>query len=489
MENHEPSFKTDASDLNTIEKELPIEDALKKISAYKKPQRKKSRSMGLIAFLLSLLAGLAVLIVCGSALLSLLNRSLTLGQIRLVLNGVLLAGIVSFIALVLSIVTYFIKSQRKGFAITATVLSCLILIVCSAGIYVYGYTFGQIQQDEAFNQLSQEQLHVQNIQGDGEVNRDSEVPVSTVAKEEIEIIVMEKVESNPEVEVEWEHLTDEDLPEEALDKANGGDPYSKSYLTGDHSKIQNFALFGLDKVGSSDSVMIFSFDRIHHKLKLISIPRDSYVILPAWGSYVKLAYPYLWGGAEWAVGTINHNYSMNIMEYIAVDMEQLADIIDLVGGVNVHLDYAELRYLSRFPGLTYGENLLSGEVAVLYSRIRESSATDNEKNRTGRQREVLMSIMNQLDKLSWSDYPEFIRTCLGMCTTSFDNEQLMELCAEVVQNNYTIEQHALLDHLDYWGGKLGQEQYFYVVYDLNRASDRLYRLIYEDLYVSGYEED
>ena len=40
--------------------------------------------------------------------------------------------------------------------------------------------------------------------------------------------------------------------------------------------------------------------------------------------------------------------------------------------------------------------------------------------------------------------------------------------------------------MDYWGGNLGDEQYFYVVYDLNRASDALYRIIYEDLYVSGY---
>ena len=32
-------------------------------------------------------------------------------------------------------------------------------------------------------------------------------------------------------------------------------------------------------------------------------------------------------------------------------------------------------------------------------------------------------------------------------------------------------------------------QYFYVVYDLNRASDWMYRTIYEDLYVSGYEAE
>ena len=51
-----------------------------------------------------------------------------------------------------------------------------------------------------------------------------------------------------------------------------------------------------------------------------------------------------------------------------------------------------------------------------------------------------------------------------------------------------MEQEALLEHVDFWGGIMGQEQFFYTVYDLNRASDYIYRYLYEDLYISGYHD-
>ncbi|MBO2526995.1 MAG: hypothetical protein CW335_02270, partial [Clostridiales bacterium] len=74
------------------------------------------------------------------------------------------------------------------------------------------------------------------------------------------------------------------------------------------------------------------------------------------------------------------------------------------------------------------------------------------------------------------------------CTTSFRTDELMEICLEAVQNRYTVESYAVLENVNYWGGILGQEQYFYCVYDLNRASDWIYRTIYEDLYLSGYAD-
>ena len=85
--------------------------------------------------------------------------------------------------------------------------------------------------------------------------------------------------------------------------------------------------------------------------------------------------------------------------------------------------------------------------------------------------------------------PRVVRDCLGLCTTSLSEDKLLELCGEVAQNGYRIEQHALIDYMDYWGGIIpSSANYFYCVYDLNRASDVLYRLIYEDLYTSGYAD-
>ncbi len=448
-------------------------------------KEKKSRVMGLCAFGFLALSALTLIFILANALMSYANKNLAMGEIQLVIKGIVLAGAASAVAFVIAFVTYFMRRQKKGLAIVSTVFSLLIICISSFAIYGYQYMFGAIDKDNDFNDLSHEELHIVQTENDGEIIRENVLPIETLGRDEIESIVGGQ-NTEPGLEVEWEHLTNSDIPQEALDKMNTGAPEGKSYLTGDHKKILNFVLFGLDEVGSSDSIMVFSVDKVHRKIKLISIPRDSYVQVPAWGSYAKLAYPYVWGGPQWAVGTLNHNFSLNISEYISVDMNQLEDIIDLVGGVEVDLDYEELTYLNRkgYYDINYGKCRLGGHAAVIYARLRY----DSEKNRTGRQREVLISILNTIKNKSWTEYPEFVRACLGMCTTSFENEQLLELCAEVLQNNYTIEQNALIEHMDYWGGKIGKEQYFYVVYDLNRASDKLYRMIYEDLYISGYKD-
>ncbi len=450
---------------------------------YEQAPEKKSRVMGLCAFGFLLLSGLILIFIFANALLSYLNKNLGMSEIQLLIKGIVIAGGAALVAFLIAFATYFMRKQKKGFAIVSTVFS--VLIICISGLVTYGYQymFGSIDKDNAFNDLSKEDLHIVQTEDDGEIVRESILPVATIGRDEIESMLGE----DPGLEIEWEHLTNSDIPQEALDKMNTGAPEGKSYLKGDHKQILNFALFGLDEVGSSDSIMVFSLDKVHKKIKLISIPRDSYVQVPAWGSYAKLAYPYVWGGPQWAVGTINHNFSLNVTDYISVDMMQLEDIIDLVGGVEVDLDYKEINYLAskgHYNNIYYGKCRLGGAAAVTYARIR----TDSEQIRTGRQREVLISILNTIKNKSWTDYPEFVRACLGMCTTSFENEQLLELCAEVLQNNYVIEQHALIEQMDYWGGKIGKEQYFYVVYDLNRASDRLYRMIYEDLYVSGYKD-
>lgn len=76
-----------------------------------------------------------------------------------------------------------------------------------------------------------------------------------------------------------------------------------------------------------------------------------------------------------AVKNLNYNYYLNVSDYIAVDFEQLAQIIDRIGGVTVNIDEDEARYLSGYPNVHVGDCLLDGETAVSYARIRKSSAT------------------------------------------------------------------------------------------------------------------
>lgn len=188
-----------------------------------------------------------------------------------------------------------------------------------------------------------------------------------------------------------------------------------------------------------------------------------------------------------SVRVINYNYFLNVTDYVSVNFEQMASIVDYLGGVTVDIDEDEARYMRNYEGIHVGECHLDGEAAVTYSRIRQSSATDSDKNRTGRQREVLLSIMETARQMPLNRYPGFIRDCLGMCATSFDSTELLELAVEVMAGNYAVEQYFFPEEqVEWWGGII--QENFYYVYDLRRASDRMYRIIYEELYISGYDD-
>lgn len=439
---------------------------------YRNQTENRSAAAGFTAFILAVLSLLVLTAAVISTLIAFRNASLTAGKIGVARILLLSAAVLAFGACAVSVVAFFRKRQKKGLAVVSTVLALLVFAVSFGATYAYQYMFGGLSRDDTFDDVPEQQLQVKQPDEDGRIDRQTELPEQTLSPEEI-------LNSIDIEQVEWEYLTDEDLPDEAQEKMSTPAAVNHSFLLEGAERISNFLLLGIDDKGSSDSMIVFSVDRVHHKVKMTSIARDSYVMIPQWGSYAKLNYAYNWGGAEWTIAAINYNFSLNITDYIAVDMTQLEQIVDLVGGVDLELSAAEAAYVGADAGQTH----LDGRQTVIYSRIR---AIDSEEERTGRQRRVLTSILDSVLQMPLTEYPAFIRSCLDMCQTSFGAEELMSLAAEVAAGGYSVEQCALISKLDYWGGLLGKEQYFYVVYDLNRASDTLYRIIYEDLYVSGY---
>lgn len=103
--------------------------------------------------------------------------------------------------------------------------------------------------------------------------------------------------------------------------------------------ITNIALFGLDtregdKQSHSDCMMIVTVDNTRGKIKLISLMRDSLVDIDGYGED-KLNAAYFRGGPSLAIRTINENFGTDIKDYVAVDFEQLVQIVDAIGGVDI----------------------------------------------------------------------------------------------------------------------------------------------------------
>lgn len=449
---------------------------------------KRINPLGLAALLLTAAAAIFLIYSGINLFLKYRRASLRASDIRLAVIALKVCLAVGIAALLSSVGALFLRGRKRGVAVVSCVLAFLLLAGSGAGLYGYGYLFGKLDYDAAFQALSNKELHMAQVGDDGELIR-NDVPLPSAVDDRSDTPTPSAVDEEPavldtlpdETEIERFLLRDSNIPKEAFEKMFTGAPSGASYLHSGSEEIENYLLLGLDKVLSADSIIVLSVDRAHHKLKLISIARDTYALMPQWNRFAKLAYAHNWGGATQMLITLNRNFNLNLSGYISVNFDQIVSIIDYIGGVDVELSSYDASILGKPVGVCH----MDGETALRYARNR----SDNEINRTERQRKVLVSLLRSAEALPISSYPRVVRDCLGLCTTSLSEDKLLELCGEVAQNGYRIEQHALIDYMDYWGGIIpSSANYFYCVYDLNRASDVLYRLLYEDLYTSGYAD-
>ncbi len=251
--------------------------------------------------------------------------------------------------------------------------------------------------------------------------------------------------------------------------------------------ITNIALYGIDSrthddQGHADATMILSVDKKHNKLKLISILRDTQVQVEGYGK-AKITTSYWWGGAPLAIKTLNQNFDLDVRDYVRVNFDQLADVIDAVGGVEIDVTQEELEEINfHMHGIDiYDKDLyetgmvtLNGDQAVSYARIR-NIGTD--AARAGRQQEVLQAILAKVQAMGVAEYPNFIKQMAPLVTTSLDYGEMISL-ASIMASNPTLETYTIPgEEENAWGGV--DEGAWVWKYDLEAAGDHIHRIIYE----------
>ncbi len=256
-------------------------------------------------------------------------------------------------------------------------------------------------------------------------------------------------------------------------------------------EVINIAVFGVDSrtddvSGRSDATMIVSVDMKHNKIKAVSLMRDSLVNIEGYGWY-KLTGAYARGGVELAIKTINQNFDMNITDYVALNFNQLAGIVDALGGVEVEITEAERKNANKYikeMADEVGEKAdlikesgtvtLYGYQAVAYTRIRYVGNADFQ--RTERQREVMQKLMNKALDTNPIRYPALMKSLIPMVETSLSNDEILRIAGVVLlRGKPTFEQGRF--PLD---GTYKSSSTYAMVYDLDAAAEKLHRFIYDD---------
>ena len=104
---------------------------------------------------------------------------------------------------------------------------------------------------------------------------------------------------------------------------------------------RNIALFAVDSrnmesdVGSrSDGIIILSINENTKQIKLYSVYRDTYTEVEG-HDLTKITHAYAYGGPSLAIKTLNTNLDLNISEFVTVNFEAVADVVDLMDGVEI----------------------------------------------------------------------------------------------------------------------------------------------------------
>lgn len=270
--------------------------------------------------------------------------------------------------------------------------------------------------------------------------------------------------------------------------------------------ITNIALFGVDDrgnsfQGNSDTMMILTIDNRHQKIKLTSILRDTKVELEEFGT-ARINAAHAYGGAPFAIRTLNRLFRLNIEDYITVNFGKMAEIIDAVGGVSLSITSEEAQeinnnldllanddptatispqdYLDLSQGeqsLSLGEQQLNGNQAVAYSRIR---AVGGDEERSRRQQKVIQALLTATQGRDMLSYLDLAKEILPLCKTSLGLEDIPAFLP-ILFHPFSIETlHIPGEAENPWGGidETFQGNWVYI-YDLDTAADHINEFLYE----------
>lgn len=260
------------------------------------------------------------------------------------------------------------------------------------------------------------------------------------------------------------------------------------------NEILNIALFGVDTRNingndntRSDSIIIATVDKKHSKIKLSSIMRDTYVNIDGHGRD-KINHAYAFGGPQLAIKTLNQNLGLDVKNFVTVNFFGLEKIIDTLGGIKVTVKPNEVNELNKFikevariegkiPTLitSSGTQTLNGMQAVSYGRIRKVGNGDYE--RTDRQREIIISILNKIKSSNPADVLKLISESIPYVKTNLSLSTITSLATSVLKdfNNYEIQQERFPKDGE---GKI-INKVWYMVADIDKTKSDIQKFIYE----------
>lgn len=215
----------------------------------------------------------------------------------------------------------------------------------------------------------------------------------------------------------------------------------------------NIALFGIDSRDESlgdgnrsDTMMIASINNKTHQVKIVSVYRDTFLLIPREENayYDKSNLAYFYGGPKMSINLMNTNLDLDITDYVSVNFSALIDTIDTLGGIDIEINEYEREYINGYmtetskitgkkivPLYETGLVHLNGLQATSYCRIRQTKGDDY--RRTERQRLVISKIVEKAKKADLFTLNSLIDKVFPNISTSLEISEIYSLAKDVAK--------------------------------------------------------
>ena len=195
----------------------------------------------------------------------------------------------------------------------------------------------------------------------------------------------------------------------------------------------NILIAGLDYTDGSeraDTLAVAVVDIDSKKIKVMSIPRDSRVLIPKKG-WDKINHAYAYGGINLQKEVVVNLLGIPINYYLVLNYKSFPAIIDLLGGITIDVEKSLVYndYSGKlFINIPKGVQNLDGKNALHYVRFRNDPLGDI--GRMGRQQKFIKEVVRKLQTPSViPKIPELTMEIVRMINTDMSPVQAIQLAS------------------------------------------------------------
>ena len=239
---------------------------------------------------------------------------------------------------------------------------------------------------------------------------------------------------------------------------NKDKPYKKKQIS--------FLLFGVDEFDLTDTMMVFNIDFDNGNTSLISMPRDTKVMIS--GNTVKLNSAYKKGDVELILDSTSDILGINLEYYVKVDYQIVMDLVEDIGGVKIDVPFLmeyndptanppRNRYIEK------GEQVLDGKNAHDFLRWRKNNNLtvtypDGDLGRIKAQQYFMKELIKQtLQAKNIVKLPSIVNTYFNNVETNLPLEALLNgiklagnLDTEKIETNTLPGEDSYINDISYF---------------------------------------